>query len=223
MDNKTILDFLKQLAANNRREWYHDHKAPYQQALELFKAEVSLLIEKIGAFDATVKYLTPEACIFRLPRDIRFSPDKTPFKTHFGAYIAPNGGRKSIYAGYYLHIEPDNSLLSGGLYCPEKEVLKYVRHAIDANCEELQEITRQKDFVDYFGEIESAEALKRVPAGFSPDSPAAEWLKYKHFCVSHPITESFLLQPDFVSHAARIFEAMLPFNRFFNDIINDNV
>ena len=107
IQNQLIIDFLRDLVANNNRDWFAANKERYQTTLDAFREEVAWFIARIGEFDERVKYLTPEDCLFRIYRDIRFSPNKLPYKNHFGAYICPNGGRKSPLSGYYLHLQPD--------------------------------------------------------------------------------------------------------------------
>ncbi|MDR1543523.1 MAG: DUF2461 domain-containing protein [Prevotellaceae bacterium] len=222
MSNKYILNFLRELNENNNREWFAANKETYNIAVDFFKKEVAELIVKISQFDPEIKYLTPENCVFRIYRDIRFSPDKTPYKTHFGAYMAAGGGRKSPLAGYYFHFAHNEVFLSGGIYCPEKDTLKAVRKAIDANFDELNEIASFPDFKKYFDKIIPFEqTLSKVPAGFSADSPAAEWLKFKNFGIHHFIDEQTLCNENFTDYAAKVFAAMKNFNEFFNEIIRE--
>lgn len=218
MKHREIIDFLRELAANNNRQWFADNKERYQALLAEFKQEVATLISQIAEFDASIKYVRPEDCIFRIYRDTRFSPDKTPYKLHFAAYMAPSG-RKSPFAGYYLHIEPGKSLLSGGIYCPEKENLKRLRQAIDDNFEDFLTIIEADDFKRLFGQIESPEVLQRVPLGFDANSPAANYLKYKHFCLCHYLTDAALCDSYFEQNALETFHAMKPFNDFCNEAL----
>ena len=115
---KEHFEFLRELRANNYREWFKKNKARYDVLHKEFVDVVERLIERIAAFDAEIAGLDAARCVYRIYRDIRFSPDKTPYKTHFGAYITGFGGRTSAYGGYYLHIEPDAPFVSGGVWCP---------------------------------------------------------------------------------------------------------
>lgn len=222
MNNKFIMDFLRDLSENNNREWFAENKERYVTAADFYKQEVAALIAKISEFDADIKHVKPENCIFRIYRDIRFSPNKIPYKNHFGAYIAANGGRKSIFGGYYLHLEPNNPFLSGGIYCPDKDILKKIRHGVEDNFAELQEILNDKEFKKYFGNMQSYEKTSRLPLGFSADSPAAEYLTFKHFLVEHHLlSEETLFAESFIDYATEVFRAMKNFNRFFNEIISE--
>lgn len=220
MNNKFIMSFLYDLSENNNREWFAANKERYTAAADLYKREVTELIAKISDFDAEIQHVKPENCIFRIYRDIRFSPNKIPYKNHFGAYIAINGGRKSIFGGYYFHLEPKNSFLSGGIYCPEKDILKKIRHGIEDNFDELQEILNEKNLKKYFGDMQSYEKNARLPLGFSADSPAAKYLTFKHFLVEHHLlSEEMLFSENFIDYAAEVFRSMKNFNKFFNEII----
>lgn len=222
MSYKYLLDFLRELKENNNREWFNANRERYDLSLNFFRHEVKRLIEVISEYDSDIAYLKPESCIFRIYRDVRFSPDKSPYKTHFGAYIAKNGGRKSEYAGYYFHIDAVDSVLSGGVYAPQKEVLRHIRAEIDANFDELNKITNSKDFKKYFGKIDPlTEPLKKLPMGFSSDSPAAEILKYKHFVLSSPVDDKMMNRPDFIDYVAKVFRTMKLYNDFFNEIIHE--
>lgn len=218
--NSEIIEFLRDLAANNNCVWFAQNKERYQKTLDHFKQEVAAFISQIGQFDEAIKYLRPDDCIFRIYRDTRFSPDKTPYKCHFGAYMAPQGGRKSPFAGYYLHVEPGKSLLSGGIYCPEKENLKLLRRGVDANFEDFSAIIEGDEFKRLFGGVESPEILQRVPLGFDANSPAANYLKYKHFCICCYLSDAEMCSNNFQEKALKIFSAMKPFNDFCNEALN---
>ena len=145
---KAIFDFLRKLRDNNDREWFNAHKPEYLELKDRFEKWVSELIERTADFDEEVRGLAAKDCVYRIYRDTRFSPDKTPYKTHFGAYIASPGGRNSNRAGYYVHLEPDGSLLGGGLYCPDPALLKRLRQDIYDNIEEFTSILQEKAFVN---------------------------------------------------------------------------
>jgi uncharacterized protein (TIGR02453 family) len=212
-----ILHFLKELARNNNKVWYQKNKDLYIRAKHDFELVTGLLINEIGKFDKNVSGCLPKDCIFRIFRDVRFTSDKTPYKTNFGAYIS-RGGRKGGYAGYYLHIEPGSYFLAGGIYMPPPPVLKAIRNEIYHNIDEFLEILGQKKFREYFGRI-WGEKLTAPPRGFSKDFPEIELLKYKHYNVMHELDEQKLTGKDFISYAADVYHEMLPFNRFLNQAI----
>ena len=114
---KAALDFIKELTENNNRDWFNAHKNRYQEALEIFRGFAGELLSGISRFDPSVGNLEPKDTIFRIYKDVRFSKDKLPYKTHFGCWMA-KGGRKSNDAGYYFHLEPGKSFMAQGSGCP---------------------------------------------------------------------------------------------------------
>jgi len=178
---------------------------------------VGNIIEGIAGFDKTISQLTPKDCVFRIYRDVRFSNDKRPYKENFGALIAP-GGRKNPSAGYYLHIEPQNSFLGGGVYCPMPEDLKKIREAIYADSQEFTNIIEKNNFKSYFKEI-WGEKSSRPPKGFDKNFPDIELLKYKSYVSMHEIADEVLLSSDFVEYCLKIYEASFDLNNFLNNAI----
>ncbi|HNX89252.1 MAG TPA: DUF2461 domain-containing protein [Paludibacteraceae bacterium] len=221
---KNILDFLSELKENNDRTWFNEHKNEYESARKEFEQICYSLILKIGVFDEDIKHVDVKDCVFRIYRDIRFSNDKTPYKTHFGAFIASAGGRKSNRGGYYLHLDPAGSFLSVGVWCPPPAVLKAIRQSIYYNIEEFNEIRSDKDFIRLFkNSFYEEDKLKTVPQGFSKDFKDAELLKLKHFLVSYDLDQNMLFSNDFVSEIASIAEKSYPFIRFLNYTVDEVV
>jgi len=214
---QTILHFLRQVNENNNREWFEVHKAEYLEANGIFTDFVEKLIQGLSSFDPTISGLKPKDCMFRFYRDIRFSPNKMPFKNHFGAYICQQG-RKSPYAGYYFHIEPKgNGYLGGhqldaGLYGPQPNILKSVREDISMNGDTFEAAIREaKSFV-----LEDSQALKKVPRGYPADSPWAEYLKLKNPCLCKHIDDDFLLNDHLLEHTLEAFSQTVTFNNWLN-------
>ncbi|MDR1097521.1 MAG: DUF2461 domain-containing protein [Tannerella sp.] len=217
---KAFFKFLKELQANNNREWFKANKQRYDALYRDFVETVRQLIAGIATFDPEVAGLDAKNCIYRIYRDIRFSPDKTPYKTHFGAYMTGYGGRTSPYGGYYLHIEPGNSLVSGGVWCPEPALLKRLRHDIYDNVEEFTAIIEDGKFRKVYGELEG-DVLKRVPDGFPKDSPCGDLLRHKSFVVSAMKPEQFFCSKDWIDEAVEDFRLLYPFNRFLNYTVGE--
>lgn len=188
---KEIYDFLRELRENNDREWFNAHKKRYVELKAWFDEWVGKLIEKTAGFDEEIEGLNVKDCVYRIYRDVRFSPDKSPYKTHFAAYLASPGGRNSQRAGYYVHLEPDGSLLGGGLYCPEPSLLKKLRQDIYDNIEEFTSILEEKKFAAEFAGIDATDKLKKVPAPFPSDFPQGDLLKYKHYDIVTYKPDSF--------------------------------
>jgi uncharacterized protein (TIGR02453 family) len=212
---RELFKFLKELRENNNREWFHENKSRYEVLHKKHIETVQQLIERIAAFDPEIAGLDAKNCIYRIYRDIRFSNDKTPYKTHFGAYMTGFGGRTSPYSGYYLHIEPDNSFVSGGVWCPSPAMLKKLRQDIYDNMDEFVAILEDKKFKKIYGELEG-ELLKRMPDGFPKDSPYESILKHKYFVVSSMKPEAFFYSEDWQEKVTEDFRVLHPFNKFLN-------
>jgi uncharacterized protein (TIGR02453 family) len=217
---KDYFKFLKELRENNNREWFKKNKVRHEVLHREYINVVQQLIGKIAIFDAEIAGLDAKSCIYRIYRDIRFSQDKTPYKTHFGAYMTGFGGRTSPYGGYYLHVEPDNSFVSGGVWCPSPAMLKKLRHDIYDNVEEFIAILENKKFKKVYGELEG-EVLKRMPDGFPRDSPYENILRHKYFVVSSVKSEEFFYSEDWLEKVMEDFKVLYPFNRFLNYTIGE--
>ena len=218
--NEQIIQFLKELRVNNHREWFHANKVRYDALRQGFMDEVQELIDRIGLFDPEVAGLDAKDCLFRIYRDIRFSPDKTPYKCHFAAYIASCGGRGSERAGYYIHLEPDGCLLSGGVWCPPPALLKMLRKDIYENIEELVGIMEEPNFKATYPTMEG-EVLKRMPVGYPSDFKYGEILRHKDFCVVSNKPDSFFYSSDWIDKAIADFKLLYPFNRFLNYTVDE--
>ncbi|MBK8465114.1 MAG: DUF2461 domain-containing protein [Chloracidobacterium sp.] len=176
---KETLDFLKKLSKNNNREWFQANKRSFDAAQDNMTAFAGFLIGEIGKLDNSVASIDPKSCVFRIYRDVRFSKDKSPYKTNLGAYISP-GGRKSMQPGYYFHLEPGKSFVAGGKHIPDGSETLKIRNAIAKNTAEFLKIVKKKSFLDTFGELHG-DALKSAPKGFDADHKAIEYLKLKEF------------------------------------------
>jgi uncharacterized protein (TIGR02453 family) len=219
MLSKNLLQFLKDLKENNYKEWFHENKPAYQILRKEFEQFVAHTIAEIAQFDASVKNLEPKKCIFRINRDIRFSNDKSPYKTNFGAYIVP-GGKKAGNAGYYVHIEPGNCFIAGGIYAPPADRLKAVRTEIYENADEFKKIMNNETFKKHFKNLYSDDKLKTAPKGFPKDFEDVDLLRYKHYIVSKNISDDVVTSDKFTDVIHDTFEASYPLNSFINEAIN---
>jgi uncharacterized protein (TIGR02453 family) len=215
----TIIKFLNDLKNNNNRDWFNENKKYYQEAKSEFDQFVDQLIPEINKFDPRVGSLTAKETSFRIYRDIRFSKDKTPYKTHFGAFVAP-GGRKSEMAGYYIHVSAEESFVGGGSHNPSGPNLKKIRSEIYYNFKEYTDIVSTKEFTQTFGEV-SGDRLSRPPVGFPKDFEGIEVLKQKSFTVFQTATAKEITSPGFDRQVLKIFKAMHPFVEFLNRAIAD--
>ena len=215
-----VFQFLEELSLNNNREWFLSNKKAYEQAkssVELFLKE---LIKGIQSFDDTIAGINAKDCMFRINRDVRFSKDKSPYKTNIGGFIA-KGGRNAMNAGYYLHIEPGQSFLGGGIYLPPADKLKMIRNEIYFNVASFKKIVSTADFKKYFNEIWDDNKLKNPPKDFPKDFEDIDLLKFKNYTILHPLKEEQLSQADFYQNVIDVFKAMYPLNSFLNTAINN--
>jgi len=218
MNGKNILHFLSELSNNNNRDWFAQNKEAYQLALTDFEKMVNYLIVHIAEFDKEISGLQAKDCIFRIYRDVRFSHDKSPYKNHFGAYISV-GGRKSLRAGYYIHFELGTCLLSGGIYCPQPNILKALRKAVYDNIEEYKAIVENPSFASTFSEVE--EKLKTIPRGFPSDFPDGDYLKNKHYAFTHLVNDTFFESDNCMHETINLFKQMYPINQFLNYTVDE--
>lgn len=216
MKIQEILHFLTDLKENNNREWFAANKSRYETTRQYFEEIGRELIVEISKFDADIKHLDVKDCIFRIYRDTRFSHDKTPYKSHYGIFIAAAGGRKSERGGYYLHLDPAGCFVAVGVWCPPPPLLKILRESVYHNIDELNEIRHEAKFSSFFQQFYQEDKLKTVPRGFPKDFPDAELLKLKHYMVEHPLSEEILQSDYFVEKVAQIAKAAYPLNRFLN-------
>lgn len=215
---KEILDFLSELSQHNTREWMNENKKYYQANKKEFEKVVMEMIKGIAVFDPEIVDLTPKDCMFRINRDIRFSKDKSPYKTNFGAAITP-GGKKSPLPTYYLHIQPGNSFLAGGVYMPQPEALGKIRQEVDYNAAELKKILDEKGFANVWGPVTGNE-LKTAPKGYPKDHPNIELLRKKSFVVMRTLSDAEVVDGDFVSQAVSNYEILYPFNQYLSVAIS---
>jgi len=216
---KKILRFLTDLKGNNNREWFQANKGQYQEALDRFRNVTGKVISGIRALDPELPDMEAKDCIFRIYRDVRFSADKSPYKTRFGAIIS-EGGRKMAFAGYYFHIEPGASIIGGGIYRPESPILKKVRKDIFENPEEFEAIISNKGFLATFGGLQG-EKLKNPPRGYPQKASSIEWLKYKSYTVFKNYTDKEVCAPDFLDNVIDGFSKMIPMIHFLNYAIRE--
>lgn len=218
---KIVLDYLNELQQNNNKEWFDKHKAEYKQAQNVFNSFVQKIIEGIASFDPSVSNLTIKDCTYRIYRDIRFSKDKTPYKTHMGAYIAPKG-KNAGFSGYYFHLEAKDAnyigghMLSSGVYMPEPRVLKSIREEIMLNGEEFVRLAHSAQGFS----MEMSDALKRVPTGFSSESPFSDYFKLKNYFMTKKFDDSFILEKNSHDMVIDEFKKTLLFNNLINRCID---
>lgn len=213
---KSTLDFLTAIKCNNNRDWFISNRPLYIDAKENFESFVQEVIDRIVLFDPIIKGLEARSCVYRINRDIRFSNDKSPYKSHLGAFIV-RGGKKNgdKFAGYYFHIEPGASIMAGGAYMPPAPWLSAIREKISDSPDEFKNITDTKDFIKYFGSIDG-EKLKTAPKGYPKDHPQIELLKFKSYLVVNNAPDKLVLTKNYMDHVVNVFKAMKPLNDYLN-------
>lgn len=217
MLSQETLQFLEDLKANNNRDWFLENKKRYEIVKKDYHKMVSDFLDTMKPLDPALELLEVKNCTFRINRDIRFSKDKTPYKTHMGVWLS-SGSKGQNRAGYYVHIEKGSSFIAGGFYAPESEDLKKVRKEIAFFHEDLEEILAEKNFKKTFGDFDRNERslLKNPPRGYEKEHPAIELLKLKSFEASQKFDISEVLEKDFVSKMSKRLIVLKPLNEFIN-------
>lgn len=210
-----VWNFLDVLYDNNNKPWFDAHKDEYKLALADFQSFCEQLILGISKFDKSVVGLTVKDCTYRIYRDLRFSLDKTPYKTHMGVYVCPQG-KKSGNAGYYVHIEPHSeSMLVAGLYMPTPDVLKSVREEIMCNGKNFDTIIKSCKHFD----LDWTSALKKVPNGWNKGDEYSDYYRLKDFDVVQLITKEQITSSDFLDFVLNEFKKTVELNELLNKCV----
>ncbi len=215
-NNEILFSFLRELIPNNNREWFKAHREMYDAAWAQFNVLVENVIAAVGEFDESIAGLTPKDCTYRIYRDIRFSPDKTPYKGHFGAYMNQYG-KKAYWGGYYIQIEPEQVMLASGVWWLPTKEMHQLRSAI------------AEQMTDFVRLVEGPELKKLVPTigqehyKRTKDSPHPEYLTCKDYAMSCMLKPADLCRDDYAKRIAHVFRVMKPVNDFLNENILINM
>ena len=209
------LSLLEAIAENNNKPWFTAHKPQIDAVFTAVKGFFKAVFDQMAAVDEVELFH-----VHRLYRDVRFSKDKTPYKTYFGLHI----GRKKplLRGGYYLNIEPGKSFVGGGFWEPNKEDLLRIRKEIALDDSELRQIISNPTFVQLFGGL-VGEELKTAPKGFDKEHPAIDLLRKKQFLVMRSFTDEEILQPNFINEVIQTFEEMKPFFDYMSEVLTTDV
>jgi len=208
-----ILDFLRQLAVNNDRPWFKAHKAQFDELRQPWEQDMERLIGLVAEYDPQARGLRVKDSVYRIYRDIRFSPDKSPYKTYFSGVIG-KGGRHAVQSCYYVHLQPDNLMMGGGIWWCERETLNQLRRLIDAEAQEFLSIINNPAIAErYHWECES---LKTVPREFPKDHPLAQYLKMKQYILAYRPDEAYFDCEDWVERVAMDLKPLKPLHDFLN-------
>jgi len=207
----STLNFLKKLKANNNKEWFEKNRKDYEAARANQLALVAEILKNMGKWEERVKGIEPKKCTMRINRDIRFSKDKSPYKSTLSFFIRPTGAS----SGYYFHLEPGSTFIGGGLYGLEPAQIKAVRQEIDYNLDEFEKILNNKNFKKHFPVLKG-DALQNAPKDYPKDHPGIEYLKHKDFIISVHLDDKELVMPDLIKKADSIYKIMQPFMLFMD-------
>lgn len=216
---KEGISFFRRLKKNNNRPWFEKHKNEYEEFARIPMQSLIASLQPAFARFAPEYELNPKRAIFRIYRDIRFSKDKTPYKTHIAAHFVSRSTSKGLEgSGFYLHIDPEEAFIGGGIYMPDGDQMKKIRAAIAGHGAEFLSIVNGRAFKKSFGVL-SGEKLKRIPHGYDEDHPMAEWLKLKQFFVGASWPPTRARKPSFVDDVAKACERAMPLVSFLNRAI----
>ncbi|MGA2545332.1 MAG: DUF2461 domain-containing protein [Rectinemataceae bacterium] len=219
-DRQGILDFLFELRGNNDRRWFEENRTRYEEARASFLAIVGELLGRFGDVD-DLGGVAVKDCVFRINRDLRFSKDKSPYKTAMSALLG-RGGRKSKSRSYYFHIESEGrSMLAGGLYDPSPAELAKLRMILAEDAAPFRKIIEKPEFRRYFG-APAGESLKTAPQGYAKDHPDIGLLRMKQFIAVHQLADKAVLSEDLVQHTLTVFKAMKPFVTYLESALEAN-
>ncbi|MFZ9955899.1 MAG: DUF2461 domain-containing protein [Flavobacteriales bacterium] len=214
MITKSNFTFLKNLAKNNDREWFGANKTTYEAEYNFVISFADELLALMNKHDK-IENQTGKKSVMRIYRDVRFSKDKSPYKSHWGIHF--KRATKQLRGGYYLHIEPGNTFVGAGFWGPEPSDLKLIREGISADEKTIRKILNSKSFIENFGEYGlHGEALKSVPKGFDANDAAADLIKLKQFLIRKDFKDEEVLSADFAKKANEAFKAMRPFFDFMS-------
>ena len=209
------LQFLSDLKNNNNREWFAENKLNYEKHQAKLVSFAEKMMDCLSEHDK-IEYKSGKKSVIRVYRDIRFSKDKSPYKTYSGM-----GFRRSsqlLRGGYYLHIEPGNSFVGGGFWEPNKEDLLKIRKGIEFDESEFRKIITSEEFVSVFGKLKGNQ-LKTCPKGFSKDSTAIDLLRYKQYLLTKEFSDDEVIRDTFFDEADQVFRAMRPFLDFMSYVL----
>ncbi|KAF2519399.1 DUF2461 domain-containing protein [Flavobacterium salilacus subsp. salilacus] len=217
MLSQQVFDFLEDLKENNHRDWFQAHQDRYADYKKAYKNTVEAFIAEMSKGDESLKNLEFKDCSFRINRDIRFSKDKSPYKTNLGIWMSA-GSKNTNLGGYYIHIEKGASFIAGGIHYPDSNDLKKMRREIAGFYEDLENIVEDKNFKKIYGTLDRDEnnSLKTSPKDYDKDHPAIEFLKLKSFTASAKMDDKELTDKNFVENTSKKLLVLKPLVEFIN-------
>ncbi|GLR18655.1 DUF2461 domain-containing protein [Portibacter lacus] len=219
MITEKTFKFLKELKQNNNRDWFQNNKSLYETS-QLEMIDLAKNVNELMSTHDHIVELSPKRSIFRIYRDVRFSKDKTPYKTNWGGRVKRD--TPFLRGGYYYQVEPGNSFAAVGFWGPSSPDLKLIRKQIAQDPEGIIQVSKDPGIIATFGEI-NGERLKKAPQGFSPDHEAIHWLRYKQFILSKSFTDKEVLGSDFAEKLDKTFRTARPFLNYMSEILTTNL
>ena len=216
-DIPQVLAFLRQLELNNDRPWFKDHKDLYDSLRAPWERDMERLIGLVAEFDDNAAGLPVKDCVYRIYRDVRFSKNKAPYKNYFSGVIG-RGGRHTVMSGYYLHIQPDNIMIAGGIWWPEKHILTQLRNLIDAEADEFLKIIQNPEFTSRY--VWQSDTLKTMPKDWPRTHPLEQFIKMKEYIVAMHLNEEYFDCDDWVERVAGDMRPLKPLHDFLNYVFD---
>ncbi|MBX0291994.1 DUF2461 domain-containing protein [Hymenobacter sp. HSC-4F20] len=223
MNLPLVLDFLRELAANNNKVWMDAHRADYHRARAEYTTFVaSLLRTAADELEPALRGLTPQDVMFRINKNDRFQQSDEPYKRHMGAGLKP-GGRHSAWAGYFVAVEPGGETYVGaGRWMPEPAQLARIRQEIHYNAPAFHALRQDAKLLGQFpAGLDMSQALKTAPKGYDRTDPDIEWLRLKSFFVWRAFPDAEVCRPDFPARVLAAWQAARPFVRFLNEAMQE--
>ncbi|MCR5886930.1 DUF2461 domain-containing protein [Hymenobacter sp. J193] len=223
MNNALVLEFLRQLRANNHKAWMDEHRADYQRARVAYTQLIAELLRGAATFEPGLAPLAPSDVMYRINKNDRFQQSDEPYKRHMGAGIK-RGGRHSPWAGYFIALEPGGETYIGaGRWMPEPAQLTRVRQEIHYNPTEFHALRQAPELLHHFPKgLDQSQALKTAPKGYDREDPDIEWLRLKSFFVWQAVPDTDVLRPDFPARVLAAWQAAQPFVRFLNEAMMED-
>ena len=212
---RETFDYLLELNTNNNRDWFIKNKSTFDKQQKDIKSFFNTIKEDLNQIDSIDKMQ-----IFRIYRDVRFSKDKTPYKTHFSVGFSRT--KPLLRGGYYLHIENNASFVGGGFWEPNKDDLNRIRKELEIDATELREIINQPTFKKAFGTLEGEE-LKSAPRDFDKNHPDIDLIRKKQYLVTRKFSNAEVLSPNFEKEVLSTFQAMRPFFDYMSDVLSTDL
>lgn len=213
--SKSTLDFLAQLEKNNNREWFDSHKTEFKSHEKSVKSFFEAVKDQLNHHDDIEKMK-----MFRIYRDVRFSKDKTPYKSHFAGSFSRLGAH--LRGGYYMQLKPGASFLATGFWAPNKEDLFRIRKELEMDASEFREIIGQPDFKAVWGQLQG-EMVKTAPKGFDKEHPDIDLIKHKQYIFVRNFTDQQVVSSQFLKEVDSSYRAIRPFFDLMSDILTTNL